>query len=576
MSTSYIDLPPRFDPAPRNPEAAIATLGMRALIELDGVLANPGTDLAKAENPWAGVVTAERSKRTRNITATQDYLPSLVESPTYDSEKGPMAYLELIRETNLANGLTKSGVNKSIPEGALINDLIRPYITPESSHPLAGSNDLFEGEMMSFFTANIKGLLLGPLSTARISYEHDKYEAIRSHVPDASIEDAAVLKYQVHRHGLKKKDLEALRMGVEDVPFRSSVPDFYQIGRIHQNDILKAITTEWTEMHTFITTIDAELLQKHSNRTQMPLAYRSFAELQLAVEQNPLVAPKEICKVFLQQPQEFEEAIHQLREVAARSQRLATQLARTTRSYMIRTPRTIESNNTTAMHEADSRAVLASIKKFENMGKVQHLINDPDVNAAVLDASAGEAIAITELDQIMPASKFDTTLDKHIELIGRALWENTEERCPDGLRLARWSALNIGELLRSKFNGNLRNLKITQSPIAKEHLRETLDSYSIEATSVDSALRLLIEAEMKPTGKKAEPALLSMLLFIRKARPGVRNQDVLCKNKAGVRTTGPEVAHILQMEARAIGRAVELTGRVRPLSAGLPSLGKNR
>ncbi|HYG83926.1 MAG TPA: hypothetical protein VD907_03545 [Verrucomicrobiae bacterium] len=564
--------------APRDPEAAIATLETRQLVELDDRFTNSEANVARIDNPWLQVIAAERSQRARSLKAIQEYRPPTVEGPDYDIERGPSGYLEQARRVNLAAALNPDQMSK-LPDKALLGNLVQSYILPELRRASGDNIDLTSDEMLDFLTANLQGIVLMPHSAAATSYENAKYEVIRSHIPDASPAQPHKLKYQVHKLGFKKENIENLRIAVEDVPFRSAAPDFYQIPRTHQNNILLAITDEWVKMCTYIDTIDPTLLPQYAHPPQMPLAYRSFLELHQAVARNSLVPREEICRIFLQRPQEFEEELRRKSEITARNLNTAKSLARAAvnnqfvQNLAVTPPLSRPEANRT---ENNTTTTPETPEENSNLIEIQALLNDPDVNSAVLEAGLGESVLVTKPDNLIPARQFDKLIDKHIELIGRALWENMDEKDNGGLRLTGWDTVEAGALLRGKFYGNLRNLKITQAPVTDERLLNNLRLQIAGLPPTGEALQLLLEAELKPTGKKSEPVLLSLVILIRKAQAGQRNHDTLGKIKTGLRTTGPEVARKLNDKAMAVGRANEFINRSKPLSAGLPGLGRSR
>ena len=558
--------PMHFDPVPCDPEAAIATLSTRTLAELCYKL--PQYEIvheARADNPWLDVITNERSRRiqaTRRLSTLEAYRPSQAESPEYDAEAGPMAYLELARDTNLEAEMATEKIGKGMPEKDLVNALMHSYIQSKLPEDAADdSRNLINPELLDFFAANARGLLLGPLSAATLSYRDEKNALVRSYVARPG---TTKLSYQLHI--LNKPQLEGLRIEVENLPYRASVPDFYQQRRAYQDDILEAIVSECVELCGLVEDVDlGDYLRMGTTTERMPLAYHSVAELRQAIQQSPL-PPSEVCKIFLVQPQKFWKVLTNTNEVTVRKRRIEIETKQRLEALKAQPKPSNEANHNKVRQENP-----------ENIDIVQRLLDDPEVNETVLDAEQGSPVAITELDRLISGSKFDKLLDKHIELIGRALWENMGDQSSRGLQLDNWDKFNVGGSLRGKFEGNLRNLKITQLPVNEEELKKTLHrSYSPDMLPAKNALRLLIEAEMKPTGKPAEPVHLTMLMMIQKTRSYAKPRDLLRKSKQSARTTGPAAALRLATEAQIMSRAVEGEALARPLRIGLPGLGKRR
>jgi len=550
-------VPVSFDPVPYDPEAVLAMVSTATLIELEGVLHDP--ERSRADNPWLQAVALERSTRvrtTRTLKTLEKYQPSEVESPIYDAEAGPAAYLELVRDANCEAGMALELYDEGMAEKYSINRLIRSYVESkleENANSLPINS--VDSEFVDFLTANARGILLGPLSAVTLSYRREKSTFIHNRVTELK-PGSGVLRYKLH--SLSKEQLVGLRIELESLPYSLPVPDFYQMQRIHQNDILEMIFSECTEMHEFMNEIDPKLIW--ANPKRMPLAYHSVAELRQAVTENPSLSSAEVCNLFLEQPQDFWKALTYASKTET-AQRLEAEAAS-------RRQKLEES----AAQAQQSELGEESVEELENIDFIERLLNDPEVREEVLDVEPGGAVMITEPDRIISASKFDSLLAKHIELIGRALWENTERPNPNGLRLVRWDESDIGRVLRGGYEGNLRNVSITQLGVTEEELGQALNNYIPEKIPAKSALRLLIEAEMKPTGKPAEPVHLTMLLLTRKSD----QWDGLHKSMRGARATGPATALRLRMQAQQTARFVKGNALIHPLRVGLPGLGKRR
>lgn len=548
--------PASFDPASFHQEMAIGSLGISSLAKLRDVLS---TDVEPGANTdWLKIVTAERLSRIDDIMELRNQRP-LPESPAYNPNKGPAKYLSDVRKHNIQDQIYRYRIGSDLPDQkAFVTAVVARHARSAVSKIDRSKSDVSQSDLTEFFISNAQGVLLGSLTAITQQYKKQQYAALQACIPEASIGNRSEFRTHVRRSDVSRGQLIDLQRAIRAIPYRLSTPNFFKMSGHQQNDVLAQLTVEWTELCELLVAHNPDLLTVGVNRRRSPLAYCAVDELREAIANSAPLTPAEVCEAFLTTKRLFSDHLVEIKERTVERQRLA--------DFKAQQAARRKEEHRQQMEAAAAAAREAAVQRT-NIGRIQSLIKDENVNDSVLDAQMGEPVLITEANKPIPLKDFEDVVDKHIELIGRALWENTEDKSPDGLQLRQWPAFNVGKAIRGAFNGRLQNLKITRLPVSEEELAEVVES----PQAIKNVVRLLLELEMKSSGKPPEGVLLTMLLSI--SRPAGRKSDVLYKLKKGARTTAMQVAESLHMDSVATAWAIESEGKQRPLRTGLPGLG---
>jgi hypothetical protein len=503
---------------PLDQERLIASLDLRDLTELQDMFSEPDS------SPWLAVVRRERISRERALEEARVYRPDLPESPAYQG--GTEKYMSSIRRINLGGRLIGPDYQKLKYEKVLVDDMARDYLAQnrlrmERLDPAIGFENL-----IAFFASNLKYVVGAPRALAMREYDVARNAILRTHLLGLVVLNKDLLHTTARQiEGVTAERLQAAQTEIEGLPYKSPLSDFFQMDQSAQRSILQAFGEEWVELCTIMHTADPQLLHILKNRTNA-LAFRPVQELRQAIALNPLVSPADICKAFLRAPRTFVPCLAQLRSRAESAQRLE------------------------AFRRTETGPRLS-----ENELKIRELLNDPRIHPEVLNLLPGDTAHITPKDTPIPGREFEKIVDAHLELLGRALAQAGPIHNPRGVALERWHKLNVGELLRGKFNGNLRNLSITRLRVTEEDLAQHLgSSYDHDIIQPEAVAKLVVQVEQKSTGRQSSPVFATLLLVVRKSET---KKDAVYKSAHKVVSTGAAAAESLRREAVASARVIE-------------------
>lgn len=551
--TSSEAYPPSL--VPNNHEAALASLGCRELTDLE-------ESFRPSDKSWRLVLQHERLDRQRDVDTMRTHLPSS-EGPAYDPEAGPEGFFEQVRRFNRTLNIVAPAALKA--EKKALHELADVYVSqqypPNMRYTLYGRNR--PDELTQFFEYNLRGIILPSRLASVTAFEAAKYKTMRKHMPGLQANSPSI-KYRMRDTDLTRADIAQAKEAVLALRHTTALPDFFQMQTEHQEAIVTALGAEWKELCDLMAHYDPQDLGNQAVRLQGALAYRSVAELRVAIAETPSVEPGQICRLFLRQAADFDAALEVAKTSAEQQKLLAAQ----------REAQQAGQRSSELEHLVEALTI-ETPGRSENLREIERLTADPDISDEILDAAYGDEVAITTPDTLVTPSKFDEIANKHSELIGRAMWELMDDKNTQGVRIERSSKsqFDVGAALRGKHRGNMRNLTIKRIPVTAEEMQEELKHYDPIEMSPENAVRLIFLAEMKPTGRKPEQTYLSMIMTVSKRS---RGQDVISMNKDAARATGSDVALSLRLDSEARARAAEIGAWKAPaLRTGLPSLGRS-
>ncbi len=511
-------------------EEAIASLDLRELQLLH----------KSCMGPWRFIFRRTQLSHEQELARLRVNYPEMTDSPPYDETMGIEDLLGAYRTAFTAESSTREW-SKLLEEKRKLGIWATEYFERNRLEQRFTFMGVDKNLLVGSLTFNLYGLLAAR-TQAWSAFNADRNKILRARLPGVNIMNEHQIRTDAVQAGVTPKQIKAVDEEVKALTsFKTSLPDFFQCSPDKQQQIINALGKEWEEMLLTFWTNDRTILYGEATFKQRPLAYLPLADLRRALEQNPSTNPGAICRLFLNH-----------------STRFASKLA------VLTTPKPPKPSPIIPKRPEIVEPVFS-----KNERAIDELLQDPHINPNVLDLCPGDTVALTPEGALIPRKDLEPIVDKHLQLIGRVIYEGVSGIGPEwpGVNLVRWDKFNVGEVLRGNFNGNVRNLQLTRLPVSQQELQAHFGTtYDPKVVSPESVTRLIFSLELKGTGRKAESAMLNMLLVVR-APKGETAQ--LYKAKRGARSTSLDVVESLRMESIATGWKVAGRQWRWPILAGI-------
>jgi hypothetical protein len=484
---------------------------------------------------WGGIISEERENRVLQLKEFWK-LPDTLPSPK-EEYLGVYAFFADARAQNVQG--------PPITDAELMRFPIQRDIIKQQSEKLADRLtgevcDIFEGKARAavFIENNLEQLLLAPRVHAVRNYVAAQHTLFRGTVPQKPLEaDSAVLIVDEDR--TTGKHLETAVKGKEALAYTVAPYDFFQLNNQQKHVILTEFLGEVQALAAMTRQagFDKRLLCVSKNRTNqdyMPLAYLSPLDLRQAIREHPGISAEMIYRTFFESPRQFgtATATFETLQQAAEQKQAARQAEQA--------PALLEQRRKEAAFAALSPNEQERVK----------LLQDTEVNPAILELQPGDSINVTELDAIMPGRDFERVVEKHMQLLGRSLYASLDGHSTSGVDLhTTWynPTENVGARLRKGSLGALRNLRITWAPMSTEEIQGHFKSnYNPRKHADEAVMKLIIAAEIKNSGiAEVLPVSIQTVLSAQRMPKG---KDRITKHTSS-RVEGQEVVESRWVDA---------------------------
>jgi hypothetical protein len=519
-------------PRPEDPQAILGAITLRGLENLQ----------ARVNQPWAGILARERRAHEASLRALWEtpQQPEVAPTPeTFDARE----YLDDIRKTNIRNHFTSTDLERFRDERSRVSGIGSGFADTVLTDREKSRFDTSWDEH-HFVVGNLQATLISPRVHGLKQYEARRNALIKDKLPIQQVQGKISSGFIVDRHKVTGDQLNTTLKAVRDIPYKTPQPDFFQLPRESQTAVVTHLLKEVAEL-TEITSalrLSKQLLVEGN----APLAYMSPRDFTVAVKNCRPADRPELCKLFFTDITQFMQQVT-----------ISKNLQHAAKSTLGQRLEPLDQPISETLAQAAETHTLSA-----NEQEIQKLLADPDVNEAVLDLRPNDTVSLVSEGQEIAGSHMETIVDRHLELIGRAIHESLPNPSLEGVMLYDWTKANIGGLLRDKHLGRIVNLKITRLLATPEELQgQFKDYYDPEKITPDTVAKLIISAELKSSGKKPVPAAIQLLLSVRRMD---RGRDRINKRRTGLRLKGQDAIDALHEDAAAsaISRTVNEAKRI--------------
>lgn len=440
---------PGLDPGLNPQEAILDHLPLGDLEQLQGILGQP----------WQDIILHERTRHEKVIHNIWQ-VPPTPQSAPYPKGLSAATYVDTIRVRSNAVNTNPQYATHFHKEAQALGELSYPILKTKLGYQ---SKYLNQG-LTDFAKANLSAVLLAPRVMALQTYSTERNDTIKIYLPTEMVKGKTQVGISIDRHKATGAQLDYVLKVIGEIPYRTPLPDFFQLPEARRTAILEHVTDEVTQ---FVKLAESYGLDNLVNGKSVPLGILSAKDFHNTLAEQPEMPALELCSLFFREPHNFKkQAAFHAAVTRARYQHIADVRAAVEQAKSDITPAEVPD---VSVPEAQS-AIPEDLDPNEQ--EIYRLVNDPDVTEAVLDLRPGETVAITDEVSLYSQAQLDEVLDKHLELIGRAIYESIDSQNPKGVILYDWNRTSIGGLLRGKgFHGNVRNIHVTRLLATVEELQ---------------------------------------------------------------------------------------------------------